>query len=44
MPRDTVTTKIDGFGRPANRKSELSEEEIERAIEEIRSAIQKYSK
>ena len=44
MPRDTVTTRLDEFGRHPNRKTDLSDEEIERAIEEIRSTIQKYSK
>lgn len=44
MSRDTVTTKLDAFGRNPNYKTELTEEEIERAIEEIRSTIQKYSK
>jgi serine/threonine protein phosphatase PrpC len=44
MPRDTVTTKLDEFGRHPSRKTELTEEEIELAIEEIRSTIQKYSK
>jgi serine/threonine protein phosphatase PrpC len=44
MSRDTLTTKLDAFGRNPNYKTELSEEEIERAIEEIRSAIQKFSK
>jgi len=44
MSRDTVTTKIDAFGRNPNYKTELSEEEIERAIDEIRSTIQKFSK
>lgn len=44
MSRDTVTTKLDAFGRNPNYKTELSEEEIERAIDEIRSTIQKYSK
>ncbi len=44
MSRDTVTTKLDAFGRNPNYKSELSEDEIELAIEEIRSTIQKYSK
>jgi len=44
MSRDTVTTRLDAFGRNANYKTELSEDEIERAIEEIRSTIQKYSK
>ena len=44
MSRDSVTTKLDTFGRNPKYKSELTEEEIERAIEEIRSTIQKYSK
>ena len=44
MSRDTVTTKLDEFGRNPKYKSELTEDEIERAIEEIRSTIQKYSK
>jgi hypothetical protein len=44
MPRDTVMTKIDEFGRTPRQKTELSDQEIELAIEEIRSTIQKYSK
>ncbi len=44
MSRDTVTTRMAGFGRNPGQKTELSEEEIELAIEEIRSTIQKYSK
>ena len=44
MASDTLTTRLDAFGRNPNYKTELSEEEIERAIEEIRAAIQKYSK
>lgn len=44
MSRDTITTRLDEFGRNPNFKTELSEEEIERAINEIRSTIQKYSK
>ena len=44
MPRDTVTTRLDEFGRSPRHKTELSEEEIELAIEEIRSTIQKYAK
>jgi serine/threonine protein phosphatase PrpC len=44
MARDTVMTKLDEFGRHSTRKSELSDQEIELAIEEIRSTIQKYSK
>ena len=44
MPRDTVTTRLDAFGRNPKYRTELSEDEIERAIEEIRSTIHKYSK
>lgn len=44
MPRDSVTKKIDEFGRQPGGKTDLTEEEIERAIEEIRSTIQKYSR
>ena len=44
MSRDTVTTRLDEFGRNPKYKSELTEDEIERAIEEIRSTIQKFSK
>ncbi|MEO8411396.1 MAG: serine/threonine-protein phosphatase, partial [Propionivibrio sp.] len=44
MSHDTVTTRLDQFGRNPKYKSELTEDEIERAIEEIRSTIQKYSK
>lgn len=44
MPRDTITTRLDAFGRNPNYRTELTEDEIERAIDEIRSTIQKYSK
>jgi serine/threonine protein phosphatase PrpC len=44
MSSDTLTTRLDAFGRNPNFKTELTEEEIERAIEEIRAAIQKCSK
>ena len=44
MSRDTVTTRLDEFGRNPKYKSELTDDEIERAIEEIRATIQKYSK
>lgn len=43
MDNDTITTKMEKFGLGSG-KNELSDEEIERAIEEIRLAIQKYSK
>ena len=44
MSRDTVTTRLDEFGRNPKYKTELTDDEIERAIEEIRSTIQKFSK
>ena len=44
MPIDSITTALDAFGHGTSYKSELSEEEIEQAIEEIRHAIQKYAK
>ena len=44
MTDETVTTKLDAFGRNPNYKTELTDDEIERAINEIRTAIQKYSK
>jgi serine/threonine protein phosphatase PrpC len=44
MPLGAFTTRLDHFGRNSSYKTELTDEEIERAIEEIRSAIQKYSK
>ena len=44
MSNDTVTTRLDAFGRNPKYKTELTDDEIERAIEEIRSTIQKYSK
>ncbi len=43
MPLDEVTTKLDEFGRNPSYKSDLSEDEIEAAIEEIRAAIDKYN-
>ncbi len=46
MPIDTFTTQLEKFGKglsPAQ-MAELSEVDIEDAIEEIRTAIQKYSK
>lgn len=44
MPRDTVTTKLEEFGRQPSARNELTEDEIEKAINEIRAAIQKYAK
>jgi serine/threonine protein phosphatase PrpC len=43
MTQDEVTTRLDEFGRNPTYKSDLSDDEIERAIEEIRNAIDKYS-
>jgi serine/threonine protein phosphatase PrpC len=43
MTQDEVTTRLDEFGRNPAYKSDLSEDEIEKAIEEIRSAIDKYN-
>lgn len=43
MGLDEVTTKLEEFGRGASHKTELTEDEIERAIAEIRSAIDKYN-
>jgi serine/threonine protein phosphatase PrpC len=42
MSRDEITTRLDEFGRNPNYKSDLSDAEIERAIAEIRAAIDKY--
>ncbi len=43
MSQDEVTTRLEEFGRNPAYKSDLSDDEIEDAIEEIRSAIEKYS-
>jgi PPM family protein phosphatase len=43
MTRDEVTTRLDEFGRNPAYKSDLSDDEIEKAIEEIRNAIDKYT-
>ena len=42
MAQNEVTTKLDEFGRNPAYKSDLSEDEIEAAIEEIRTAIDKF--
>lgn len=42
MGLSEVTTRLDEFGRNPNYKSELSEDDIEAAIEEIRAAIDKF--
>ena len=43
MTQDEVTTRLEEFGRNPAYKSELSDDEIENAIEEIRAAIDKYN-
>ena len=43
MSQDEVTTRLEEFGRNPAYKSELSDDEIEKAIEEIRAAIEKYN-
>ena len=43
MAVDEVTTKLEEFGRGNSYKPELTEDEIEKAIAEIRSAIDKYN-
>lgn len=44
MPLDAITTHLDAFGRNPRYKSDLTDDEIERAIEEIRATIQKYTR
>jgi serine/threonine protein phosphatase PrpC len=43
MAPDECATQLDEFGRDPHYKTDLSDEEIERAIEEIRAAIDKYN-
>ncbi len=43
MALDEVTTKLEEFGRQPGQKTELTDDEIERAITEIRSTIEKYN-
>ncbi len=43
MTLGEFTTKLEDFGRTPGQKTELSDEEIEKAIEEIRSTIDKYT-
>ncbi|MCL2523212.1 MAG: protein phosphatase 2C domain-containing protein [Betaproteobacteria bacterium] len=42
MALDEVTSQIDEFGRSPAYKSDLTEDEIEKAIDEIRAAIDKF--
>ncbi|MBS1190572.1 MAG: Protein phosphatase 2C-like protein [Rhodocyclaceae bacterium] len=43
MALDEVTTRFDEFGRNPAYKTDLSDDEIEKAIDEIRAAIDKYN-
>lgn len=43
MAPDEVATRIEQFGRDPAQKTDLTEDEIERAISEIRNAIDKYN-
>ena len=43
MSADEITTQMEEFGRDPANKVDLSEDEIEKAIAEIRSAIEKYN-
>ncbi len=43
MTQGEVTTRLEEFGRNPAYKSDLTEDEIEKAIEEIRNAIDKYN-
>ena len=44
MPFDSHTTQMEGFERNRPREPDLTDDDIEQAIAEIRTAIQKYSK
>jgi serine/threonine protein phosphatase PrpC len=44
MPLDSHTTQMEGFERNRPREPDLTDDDIERAISEIRTAIQKFSK
>jgi serine/threonine protein phosphatase PrpC len=44
MPLDAHTTLMEGFDKARLRDTELSDDDIERAIDEIRNAINKFSK
>lgn len=43
MALNEVTTRIDEFGRNPGHKTDLSDDEIEKAIDEIRAAIDKFN-
>ena len=44
MPINAHTTQMEGFDKSRLREADLTDDDIEKAIEEIRTAIQKYSK
>jgi PPM family protein phosphatase len=44
MPIDGITTKMEGFVRARGPEGNLSDDEIQNAIDEINQAIKKYSK
>jgi serine/threonine protein phosphatase PrpC len=44
MPQNAHTTRMEGMDKNRAREPELTDDDLERAIEEIRNAIQKYSK
>jgi serine/threonine protein phosphatase PrpC len=44
MPVNAHTTQMEGFGKNRPREAELTDDDIERAIAEIKNAINKYSK
>ena len=43
MAQNEVTTRLEEFGRNPAYKSDLTEDEIEKAIDEIRAAIEKFN-
>lgn len=43
MSIEEITTRMEEFGRDAGSRNDLTDAEIERAIEEIRTAIDKYT-
>ena len=43
MTSEEVTTKLEEFGRQSGQKTDLSDDEIEQAISEIRSTIEKFN-
>ncbi len=43
MTQNEVTTRLEEFGRNPAYKSDLTEDEIEKAIDEIRTAIEKFN-